>query len=481
MSQRELLAKRIGLVGITNLLVELNSVILLPVLTNNLSISEYGMWAEVMVTIGLIPAIALFGLPYSMVRFLAPINDEDEIREIFYDIAFIIAISGLVASLFIFALAEPIANILFEGEIYVVRMLSLIVFVECLTSIPLTYFRTIQQIKKYSVFILARVILRMMLVITFVLLGWGIYGAELGLLISSTAVFICMAIFVIRDIGIIRPGFRNLREYFDFGMPTVPGNLSSWIVNSSDRYVIGLLLGTAAVGYYSPGYSLGSIIYVLIVPVSFMLPVVLSKHFEKHEHQEVDALLGLSMKYFLVLAIPSAFGLSLLSKPILMELTTPEIALQGYQVTPFIAFSSIFFGAYAVVAQVIILHKKTMLTGGTWLVAAFLNLGLNFLLVPYIGILGAAITALLAFCFAFFVTKHYAGKYIELHFDLVFMVKSILASSIMSILIISLNPMSISGLLFTVSLAALLYFLVMFFLKGITKAEIQFLRSLLQI
>ncbi|MDD1752087.1 MAG: hypothetical protein LUQ38_03225, partial [Methanotrichaceae archaeon] len=85
---------------------------------------------------------------------------------------------------------------------------------------------------------------------------------------------------------------------------------------------------------------------------------------------------------------------------------------------------------------------------------------------------------LLAFCFAFFATKHYAGKYIELHFDLIFLVKSIFASSIMSILIINLNSTSISGLLFTISLAALLYFLVMFFLKGITKTEIQFLRSL---
>src|SRR5512137_1138546 len=142
MSQRELLAKRIGLVGITNLLAESSSLILLPILTNNLSISEYGIWAEMMVTIGLIPAIALFGLPYSMVRFLSPINDQDKIREIFYDISSIIAMSGLVASLFIFVLAGPIADILFEGEIYIVRMLSLVVFIECLTNIPLTYFRT---------------------------------------------------------------------------------------------------------------------------------------------------------------------------------------------------------------------------------------------------------------------------------------------------------------------------------------------------
>ena len=70
MSQRQLLAKRIGLVAITNLLVELNSLIMLPLLTKNLPTSEYGVWVQISVTIGLITTVALLGLPYSMVRFL---------------------------------------------------------------------------------------------------------------------------------------------------------------------------------------------------------------------------------------------------------------------------------------------------------------------------------------------------------------------------------------------------------------------------
>ena len=53
MSQRQLLAKRIGLVALTNLLVELNSLIMLPLLTKNLPASEYGVWVQISVTIGL--------------------------------------------------------------------------------------------------------------------------------------------------------------------------------------------------------------------------------------------------------------------------------------------------------------------------------------------------------------------------------------------------------------------------------------------
>ncbi len=80
---------------------------------------------------------------------------------------------------------------------------------------------------------------------------------QLGILIANIISFFIMIIFIISNIGFKIPKFKNMREYLSFGLPTIPANLSSWIVDSSDRYVIGILLGSAFVGYYSPGYTLG--------------------------------------------------------------------------------------------------------------------------------------------------------------------------------------------------------------------------------
>ena len=65
MSEYRLFAQRIGLIGITNLLVNLSGVILLPILTKTLPIEEYGIWTQITVTIGLIPSIVMLGLPYT--------------------------------------------------------------------------------------------------------------------------------------------------------------------------------------------------------------------------------------------------------------------------------------------------------------------------------------------------------------------------------------------------------------------------------
>jgi O-antigen/teichoic acid export membrane protein len=410
MNEHKLFTKRIGLIGITTLLVSLSGIILLPILTKTLPIEEYGMWALIGVTIGLIPAVVMLGLPYTMVRFLSAAKKKEEIQEGFYSIAFIVLFTSAIASLLLLLFSKPIAASLFDNNLTIARILPLIVFIACLNGLLLNFFRTFQQIKRYSIFAFIQTYLNVALVAYFVLSGYGILGAVMGLLISSFFVFLIMASLIISEIGIKIPKFTHTREYLAFGLPTVPSNLSSWIVNSSDRYVIGVFLGTAFVGYYSPGYALGSMIGMFMAPLSFMLPPVLSKYYDENNMNEVKTVLRYSLKYFLLLAIPATFGLSLLSKPILTILSTPEIASQGYLVTPFIAVSALLFGAYAVISHIIALEKKTKITGAIWVMAAVLNLGLNIIIVPYMGILGAAITTLIAFTFAFVLTTYYSFK-----------------------------------------------------------------------
>lgn len=309
----------------------------------------------------------------------------------------IMVFAGLAVSSVVFSMAEPIASALFDGRTLIVRYLSILILMECLISIPFGYFRGIQNIKKYSAFNLLKVFFSLMLVIHFIISGKGIVGAVSGLLLADAMIFFAMISFVILDLGISFPKLKNIRDYLAFGIPTIPGNLSSWIVTSSNRYVIGILMGTTFVGYFSPGYTLGNMINLFIAPLSFILPAALSEHYDKHNAGEVKAILGSSLRLFLALGIPAAFGLSMLSRPILDKLSTPEIAAQSYLITPFMALGSLFLGIYSIIGQVLLLEKNTALIGKIWIIAAVLNLSMSFLLVNNIGIIGGAIASLSSF------------------------------------------------------------------------------------
>jgi O-antigen/teichoic acid export membrane protein len=480
MSQRELLAKRIGLVGIANLFLELNGLVLLPILTKNLSISDYSYWVQITVTMNLLATVILLGLPSSMVRFMASEEDVSNIRETFYSISALTALMGMAASIVILGFSKNLASAFFNGDVAVVEWLSLIAFVECLNITILSYFRARQKMKKYAAISILRTMLNVSL-ISYLVLHWqGIYGAMTGLFISASLSLLCASSLVVSDIGLALPRFKNIREYLSFGMPTVPGSLSNWAVNSSDRYVITLLLGSAALGYYSPGYALGNIIIIFITPVSVMLPAALSKHYDQLDVDEVQRILWFSLKYFLALAIPSAFGLTILSKAILGTVATPEIAMNGYLVTPLVAFGALFLGAYTIAAQVIALEKKTALIGSIWTIAALLNIGVNLILLPRIGIIGAAASTLIAFAFAFCATALHARRYIEFNLDLRFICKSVLASTAMSIFLLWLEPKGAIWLVISVAAGALIYFLVLTIMRGLGKEEVDFLKGLIR-
>ncbi len=477
-------ARRIGLIGATNLLISLSGLILLPILTKTLPIEEYGTYIQVTVTIGLVPAVVMLGLPYTMVRFLAGARSREEIQEGYYSIVGITVVTAGLASLALFILAEPIAAALFDNRVAIIRILAVIVFLECMNGLQYDYFRTFQQIKRYSSLTFFKTCLQLTLVCTLVLAGYGILGATIGLLVTDVVLLIIMGILIVSEIGVAVPKFRHLREYLSFGLPTVPGNLSSWVVNSSDRYVIALFLGTAYVGYYSPGYTLGNIVNMFIAPLSFMLPAVLSKHYDDGNLNDVKTILSYSMKYFLALAIPSVVGLSLLSRPLLTILSTPEIAAQGYLITPFTALSGLLFGSYAVIMQILVLEKKTGISGTIWIVAAILNLGLNIIFVPIFGIIGAAVTTLLAYSLAFLLSTYYSFKYLVFDLNAAFVLKCIVSSAIMGVVVVIGSSQMSGGLvsvILLVIISALVYTAGLFILRGFKKEEILFFKGLLRI
>lgn len=481
MSHREIFVKRIGLIGIASLLLNLNGIILLPILTKNLSISDYGVWVQIVITIDLISTLALLGLPNSMVRFLPSAEETGKIRDILYSIALIIALSGLVVCTTIYLLSAPIASACFNGDAFIVELLSIVVFIECLNNIAANYFRAMQQIKKYAGIISLKVSVNIILIAYFVTYGYGIHGAICGLLISATAAFLGAAAIIIPEVGINIPKFENIGKYLSFGIPTLPGTLSSWIVSSSDRYVIGLMLGTAAVGFYSPGYTLGFMIIIFMAPVSFLLPAILSKYYDENNMAEVKILMEYSMKYFLSLAIPSAFGLSILSYSILGILSTSDIAKEAYLITPFIALSALLYGIYSIISHILILENRTSVLGKIWLTAAILNLGLNLLLIPFLGILGAAITTFIAYALAFAFTAYSSFKYWKFSLNPKFVFKCLLSSFIMSSLFLFWYPIKKAELLEVISLCALIYCIVLLLLGGFSKKEIAFIRGVLKI
>lgn len=476
----KLFVKRIGLLGVTNFLVALNTIILIPILTKNLVASDYGIWIQVNTTFFLITSVANLGFPYTMLRFMSAENDKEKIQEGFYSMASLILIFSSIISIILIIFSKEIAGILFNGNVNIVIITAIIVFLGSLNSLFIDFFITFRQMKKYSLLLLFQTYLSLFIISYFAISGRGILMIILGFLITQIIIFLVMILIIVSGIGFRIPKFDNIKEYLNFSIPTVPSNLSNWIVESSDCYVIGLVLGTTFVAYYSPGYTIGMAILLFSTPLTVFLPSLLPKYYENGQIEEVKLFINYSLKYFLLVSIPTLFILSLLSKPILMILTTPEIALNGYLVTPFIALSAILFGIYGIIMNLIILEKKTKVIGSIWTLAAIISL-LNLILVPYFGIIAAAAVTLLSYSVAFIITLHYSRKFFEFNFDYSFIPKSVLASILMSIMIILVYPKGFLSVFIVICASIAVYIFLILITRGIDTKEIDFIKSMLKI
>lgn len=469
--------KDIWVIGITNIIIVLRSLILLPVITKILGADSYGIWVQIIAMLPLIALLTTLGLPYALVRFLAGEKNKRELRDGIFSVITIISVIIFLILLVFFFFSPHISSFLKWPET-IVKVLAFIIFFECINFVFLHVFRALQQINLYSFFIIFQSLGEIGLTVAAILFGYGLLGAVIALLIVRIICFLVIGAVVLKQIGFAFPMFSKTKEHLRFGLPTVPGNISNWFVGFSDRYLVGYFLGLVFVGYYAPACTLGAVMGFLGAPFSFLLPAVVSKLHDENKIEDVKRYLKYSLKYFLAIAIPAFFGLSILAKKLLIILSTPEISAHGYLLIPFVTLGMLLYGVYGVVYLIPILSKKTALMGNIWIAAAVLNLALNLILIPQFGIIAAAINSMLSYTFILAVTWHYSLKYLRFDIDWRFIQKSIFASALMSLFVFLVNPGTIIQILFVIVTAAVLYFVLLALFKAFKKSEVIFFTSL---
>ncbi|AKB23625.1 Polysaccharide biosynthesis protein [Methanosarcina sp. MTP4] len=470
--------KDVGLIGITQALIGLGGFFLLPVITKTLGSYDYGIWAQINITVSLLSPLALMGLSMGVVRFLSSEKDIEKIREGFFSVIFFVAFTGLLISIVVFLLSDFLAASIFKdiSTSGFIKVGAFLILLSAIDQISIFYFRVSRQTETFAFLTLFQTLGQLILILSFLLMGFGLFGVISAVLIVQGLLFIISTYKIVSQIGFGIPKFNQIGEYLKYSAPLTPNSLIRWITDSSDRYMVSYFLGLSQVGIYSASYAIGSLIQLFITPIQFILFPELSRLFDEGKSDEVKVYLGNSMKYFLLIAIPAVFGLSALAKPMLEILTTQEF-ISGSIVIPFIALSGLLSGIFQIVINITHLVKKTKFNLYIHIFAALLNIVFNFLLIPSIGIVGAAIATLISYTLMVIVCILVSFKHIEFNLNFGFILKSIMASSIMFGVIFCLNPSNIMGLFGSVLLGAFVYLAIMILIKGISRNELNLIKN----
>jgi O-antigen/teichoic acid export membrane protein len=474
-------AKEVSIIGSTEIIC--GTVLLfvsLPLITKNIDLNKYGIWTQILVTVSLLTPIVLLGLSQSLIRYLASEKNAERTREYFFSSLLFVIIWGLVVTVAVFFSADYLALTIFNdpnSSIYI-KFGSLLIVLTAVAQLPILYFRIFQLIKIYSLLRFLEMGVNLFLIFVFLRLNLDLFGIIFASILTNLVIFTISMIVIILKIGISIPKFCELKTLLIYGIPLTPNPMIEWLRNSSDRYIIGLVLGISAVGIYSASYAIGSIIIVIVRPLQLILFPFLSKMFDEGKIDEIPIYLEYSMKYFLMITIPAAIGISVLGLPLLKILTTEDFIFGAFLI-PFIAIGGIFFGIYQISINITQLVKITKYNFYLYAIAATINFLLNFMLIPYFGLIGAAISALISFIGLAILSLHLSFKYLKFNFDLKFIIKCVFSAIVMAILIYQIHPTSMSDILISILVGSILYFSIIFLLKGVKENEILFFKQLI--
>ena len=464
-------------VATSQLIMALTPFVTLPALTKVYGTEIYGVWQQVIITINMFAPILCLRLETACVRFLSGSESKEKLSEAFGAMlcpVLLFIFLSLLISLFI---KRELSILLFANTKYthLIPLTFAWASTEALFIFSLSYLRARRKIKKISIIQSALSIFKTLFIVTLAILEYQLKSIIIFLIIGQTFFLMIISIIIIKEIGVPRLNLEGIRQYLYYSIPLIPNGALLWIVNSSDRYFIVHIINLKQAGIYSASYAFGSIISLFFFPISFVLFPTVSKLWEEGNISDVSKYFEYSMKYFLLLAIPSAAGLYVVSQSMILILTTSEF-MAGSGLVLIIVLSAVLLGIFQINVFIIHIIQKTKWIAFTIFIGASINVFLNIILIPVLGIMGAAISTLISYLVLSSIILIWAKKELSYNIDFKFICKVILSSALMALCLNQVDIQSFFGILLVSILGVMIFVLSLWLLKSFSDDEKRFIR-----
>jgi len=458
-----------GLVFIARFLAKLKGFIVFPIIVKLFGTQTYGIWAQILAIIGLATPIALIGVNIAIKRFLSSGKDTNIIAKNFWGIFYFVIVVSIFIMFVIYLLSDYIALRLFHlSEIS--NTLLFVAFIIPLNAVNIIFsdlFLAFSKVKKWIFINSLRDIIEigLIFIILYVTIEYSIIFLITITIASLLLTNIIAFILSYKITPFKKPDFSNIKSYLIVGFPLFLSGLTYTFIHIGDRYIIGYYKDISQVGIYAGIYTFATAAFLGISEAIFitLLPT-LSKFWEKNKIKEASFYSSYLLKYYFILGIPMVFGLTAISKNLFSILANQDF-VEFWYIMPIIAFGIFIFQGFGISDYVFILTKKTTTIFYLTFGAVVENIILNIILIPFIGILGAAIASLITYLTYSIIIFILARKKIKITLHISSILKSLFASILMYIVLYIFNFTGILGLILSIITGIIIYLLVFFMLN----------------
>lgn len=403
--------------SISNVAIKASGIVLLPIYTEYFTVTEFGRLGLILAIIIILSQIVVLGQGQSILRFNNPQYGQWNVKSVLFSLTILVVITSL---LFI-SLAEvtlaPLASLLGNPADYY-SSLQIAVYIIGVTVINNLFQNKLRADEKsifYTVLNILKLIV-LMIVTIYLVAGEqiGINGVLIGQLSSEVFALLVIIPTMIKQME-LKFNMEVIQVSLKFGLPLIFSALSMTLLNVSDRFLIKFLANEEVLGLYELGYRVAGILNMfLIMPLSLTLLPIAYKIYNQPGDKEYYKKI---MTYVTFLLMWGGLFLAVYSKEIISIFASNDSYIPASEVVPIILLSYVFFGMSMVSSLGMYLTGRTIYIAGITVISAALNIGLNFLLIPVYGIMGAAINTLVSFLFLYLLSLIISNHYYKISFE----------------------------------------------------------------
>jgi O-antigen/teichoic acid export membrane protein len=377
-------------------------------ITNFYGAEEWGIYSLCFTLLSIVILVPKFGFDNAIVRIISELNvtnNKDEISRVLKK-AFTISVSlSLLAILLINIFHKEIVYDLLN-EPKMEPYIKLISYIVLPTVILVIIAATFQSLKKTMLFMLFQTALInaffLLLLIINYFIGIKAKIFEIYLYATLLALFIGIIFFVktIRKRENITTAISNVYTYRKIVNISVPMMLSSsfaLLMGWSDILMLSYYKTTFDVGIYNSSLRLAALSGIALIAVNAIASPKFVEFYTKKDMSGLKDTVQKSTKMIFLISVPMLIILTIFSKQILSFFG--EEFIVGYLALIYLCASRFINAISGSVGYIMQMTDQQRIYQNVIILAFFINLGLNFLLIPTYGFNGAAIASSIAMVF----------------------------------------------------------------------------------
>ncbi|WP_347939972.1 oligosaccharide flippase family protein [Peribacillus simplex] len=260
---------------------------------------------------------------------------------------------------------------------------------------------------------------------------------------------------------------KIFKDSIKYGMPLAFSGLLYLVLSSSNRYLISYFLGNTQVGIYSFAYRIAELSLVNVTMIIILAThTQLVKEYDQFGKQRAEKLLNKYLSLHFIIIIPVVILMTFYVDEF-MNVIFPVYS-EGAIIVKFTIIGTMFFTISAYTDKAFQLTKNTRVILKILLICGLLNILLNLILIPKIGIEGAIIATIFTYVVYVWLSVKLSEKYIKIVFPFktifYLLVVNILISLLIFVIDKNLLINNISRSILGITIYIILYSLSIYFL-----------------